>query len=143
MFCSGIGHIIFTCAICWKYTRSTYRLLPIYSKTIYVSGLLLILFVRKNIILQNISPYVVKYYYKVYNQQITKLIKSLFVFIQIIKFLLLVGISETLRTLNLYVSNRVIYKNFIVGAGSAKSTSPALHNCKDGHDNYISLEFKQ
>ena len=61
----------------------------------------------------NINPFIVRYYYKIYNQQITKVIKYLnqrgafnkiyckiYLIMNIIinKFLLLVGISETIRT---------------------------------------------
>lgn len=94
-----IENIIYICAISWKYILINY-LVKIYNKTIVISDLLidikmiflkryiglvpiynLILvkkFIEYKVIIQvflYISPNIVKYYYKIYNQQITKVIK--------------------------------------------------------------------
>lgn len=97
------------CAICWKY-------LLIYNKTKIISDLylniknniyyknnninklnilyLLLILINTNILLFKYyaNPNLVKYYYKKYNQPITKIIN-----------LLLVGISETIRTQKIYI----------------------------------------
>ena len=69
----------------------------IYTKTIIVRGLFIIKIFRKYIITK-INPIIVKYYYKIYNQQITKLINKYLINTLVYTFLLLVGISETIRT---------------------------------------------
>jgi quinol-cytochrome oxidoreductase complex cytochrome b subunit len=52
------------------------NIVKIYNKTIYVSGYSIINFIRKFII-YTFNPDIVKYYYKIYNQQITKVINYL------------------------------------------------------------------
>jgi len=102
-----IVSITFICAICWKniinYINLLY-LIKIHNKTVIVSGLFIIVILRKYII-DNINPVIVKYYYEIFNQQITKILNNFSNYI--IKYLyfycndyclLLVGISETLRT---------------------------------------------
>lgn len=77
-----------------------------YNKTIFISGLF------------NANPYIVKYYYNKYNQQITKYIykyiyninslinKILIISVYKYKYLLYkVGISETIRTHYIYMTN--------------------------------------
>lgn len=82
-----IVYIIYVCAISWKYTLNKY-LVKIYNKTILVSDLLFKSFLTKNIgsvttekiLNKKINPNIVRYYYKVYNQQITKVINLCFSF---------------------------------------------------------------
>ena len=84
-----IVNIIYVCAISWKYILKNI-LVKIYNKTIIISDLfiknLIIpfnLFINMKInlgfvlkfIYFNINPFIVRYYYKIYNQQITKVIK--------------------------------------------------------------------
>ena len=86
-----IVNIIYVCAISWKYILKNI-LVKIYNKTIIISDLFI-----KNLIIPfnffinmkinlgfvlkfiyfNINPFIVRYYYKIYNQQITKVIKYL------------------------------------------------------------------
>jgi hypothetical protein len=102
-----IVSITFICAICWKniinYINLLY-LIKIHNKTLIVSGLFIIVILRKYII-DNINPVIVKYYYEIFNQQITKILNNFSNYIiNYLYFnyndccLLLVGISETLRT---------------------------------------------
>ena len=102
-----IVSITFICAICWKniinYINLLY-LIKIHNKTVIVSGLFIIVILRKYII-DNINPVIVKYYYEIFNQQITKILNNFSNYIiNYLYFyyddycLLLVGISETLRT---------------------------------------------
>ena len=115
-----IVSITFICAICWKniinYINLLY-LIKIHNKTVIVSGLFIIVILRKYII-DNINPVIVKYYYEIFNQQITKILNNFSNYIiNYLYFnynynyndycLLLVGISETLRT----QTNNIIYKN--------------------------------
>src|SRR5882762_1748152 len=114
-----IVSITFICAICWKniinYINLLY-LIKIHNKTLIVSGLFIIVILRKYII-DNINPVIVKYYYEIFNQQITKILKNFSNYINIINYLyfyyndcclLLVGISETLRT----QTNNIIKPSF-------------------------------
>lgn len=96
-----IVNIVFICAICWK-DILYFHIVKIYNKTIIVSGLFIIQILRKFIIIR-INPVIVKYYYKIFNQQITKIINMNERFklnkgFDFSLYLLLVGISETLRT---------------------------------------------
>src|SRR3984885_774830 len=105
-----IVNITFICAICWKniinYIKLLY-LIKIHNKTVIVSGLFIINIISKYII-ENINPITVKYYYEIFNQQITKILNNIYNYIincfylyfnYIFNcYLLLVGISETLRT---------------------------------------------
>ncbi len=150
-------NIIFTCAICWKYIlyflfiifviiklyynayvifKSNIRamvfipitnIVKIYNKTIYISGLFLIKFISKfiNLIM---NPDIVIYYYKIYNQQITKVINN---------YLLWVGISETLRTQKIYIINHLILRRL-----SIKNNDNNII-IKDSHNNEISLKFRE
>lgn len=81
--------IISQCAICWKYIITFINVI-IYNKTIYISGLFLnYIYNLYKYIKSYANPLIVKYYYKIYNQQITN------------SYYLnnyLVGISETTRT---------------------------------------------
>ena len=112
-----IVSITFICAICWKnrinYINLLY-LIKIHNKTLIVSGLFIIVILRKYII-DNINPIIVKYYYEIFNQQITKLLNNFSNYIiNYLYFyyndccLLLVGISETLRT----QTNNIIKPSF-------------------------------
>ena len=122
-----IVNIIYSCAISWKYILNS-DLVKIYNKTINISDLLIKnLFIKFNFLNDmninlgfvpkyknfDINPFIVRYYYKICNQQITKVIKRSNQFIKIFnnKFyliiniifkkvysLLQVGISETIRT---------------------------------------------
>jgi hypothetical protein len=84
---------------------------------------------------------IVKYYYKIYNQQITKIINNMYYFLNFILLnikytLLLVGISESLRT----------QQNNIIKNINQKMFSKINHNndlISDNHNNEISLKFKQ
>jgi quinol-cytochrome oxidoreductase complex cytochrome b subunit len=71
-----IVYIIYTCAISWKYILFVNKyIVKIYNKTILISDLFIIDFIRKYIIQkQKISPNVVRYYYKIYNQRITNIL---------------------------------------------------------------------
>ena len=86
-----IVNIIYTCAISWKYILNS-DLVKIYNKTINISDLLIKnLFIKFNLFNYmiinlgfvpkiknfNINPIIVRYYYKICNQQITKVIKGL------------------------------------------------------------------
>ena len=51
------------------------NIVKIYNKTIFVSGLFLIKIIRKFIIFI-MNPDIVRYFYKIYNQQITKVINN-------------------------------------------------------------------
>ena len=144
-----IVYFIFICAICWKYILYYYNyinnnIVKIYNKTINISDLFLINFFRKYII-DIINPVIVKYYYKIYNQQITKIINNKYIFFKnyILYFLinldyfylLLVGISETTRTQQ---------NNIINNITSRKLSNKNYNNIiTDNHNNEISLEFKQ
>ena len=137
-----IVYIIFVCAISWEYTLNKY-LVKIYNKTILVSELLFRrLFLKFNItkekfLNKQINPNIVRYYYKVYNQQITKIINFCFYFcvlknikiylilfynrvlslLKIIDYiifyiklnLLRVGISETISTHKKRIKNKLAY----------------------------------
>jgi len=121
-----IVNIIYTCAICWKdrlylnknkfflqlpCLRQDHTIVKIYNKTIYVRGLLVIEILRKLIIIK-INPVIVKYYYKIFNQPITKLITnsySKFNHFICNTYLLLVGISETLRAKTNYITILCLY----------------------------------
>ena len=166
-----IVNIIYVCAISWKYILKNI-LVKIYNKTIIISDLfiknLIIpfnLFINMKInlgfvlkfIYFNINPFIVRYYYKIYNQQITKVIKFLNQFfnkiyckiylimnIIINKFLLLVGISETIRTQKKIINGynkKFLIKNYI--AKRKMSTGIFNNIFKDNHNNEISLKFKQ
>lgn len=130
-----IVNIIYACAISWKYTLFKVK---IYNSTILVSGFYVLDFLdKKKEEIFYANPYIVRNYYKVYNQQITKVI------IVIKKILLLlVGISETIRTQKSYISN--IKKNshplLLKFANRSYST---ISSYKDSHIYDISLEFKQ
>ena len=141
-----IVNITFICAICWKniinYINLLY-LIKIHNKTVIVSGLFIIVILRKYII-ENIYPVIVKYYYEIFNQQITKILNNFSNYIiNYLYFnyndycLLLVGISETLRT----QKNNIIKPQikFI------KSNNINHHNnlIFDNHNKEISLKFKQ
>nr|YP_009517184.1 hypothetical protein C0991_000019 [Blastosporella zonata]AYE93082.1 hypothetical protein C0991_000019 [Blastosporella zonata] len=98
-----IVNIIYVCAICWKdilFFASGKEIVKIYNKTILVRGLFIIKIFSKYIIIK-INPVIVKYYYKISNQPITKIIiKNLggkFNYFLCKTYLLLVGISETIR----------------------------------------------
>jgi len=80
-----------------KGAKKTEAKVKIYTKTISVRGLFIIKIFRKYIITK-INPIIVKYYYKIYNQQITKIINKYLINTLVYTFLLLVGISETIRT---------------------------------------------
>jgi len=139
-----IEYIIFICAICWKdiLYYNYFYIVKIYKKTIDVSDLFIIKIFCKYII-EKINPFIVKYFYKIYNQQITKIINKNFYFILNIiysylkyyLFLLLVGISETIRTQKFYIIKYII----------SRKLSNKNHNniITDNHNNEISLEFKQ
>jgi LAGLIDADG endonuclease len=144
----------------------------IYTKTIIVRGLFIIKIFRKYIITtfafalqqskaKEINPIIVKYYYKIYNQQITKIINKYLINTFFNTFLLLVGISETIRTKKNDIKNILFPLLAYLGAqrpkGGAsgqgvhehskkqintKSNSPKL-KIMDKHNNEISLEFKQ
>ena len=143
-----IVNIIYVCAICWKdilYYKYKYKyinIVKIYNETINVSDLFIINIFRKYII-DLINPVIVRYYYKIYNQQITKIINNIYYYIlnyfsSYLKsyiLLLLVGISVTLRT----------HKNNIINYIFLRKLSNKNHYniITDNHNNEISLEFKQ
>ena len=141
-----IVNITYICAICWKniinykYKKLLY-LIKIHNKTVIVSGLFIIIILRKYIIV-NINPVIVKYYYEIFNQQITKILNNFSNFcINFLYFydycLLLVGISETLRT----QQTNIIKPQIKI----IKSNNINHHNnlIFDNHNKEISLKFKQ
>lgn len=77
-----IVYIIYSCAISWKYILINNYLVKIYNKTILVSDLLIEKFPLNLIgllltygyLILKINPNIVRCYYKIYNQQITKVI---------------------------------------------------------------------
>src|SRR5438046_648978 len=121
-----IVYVIFICAKCWEYNfyYNSLNIIKIYNKTINISGLIIIKIFCKYII-EKINPFIVRYYYKIYNQQITKIIKNSYNF-----YLLLVGISETIRTQQ---NNMIKYIKL----------SNKIDLLTDNHNNEISLEFIQ
>lgn len=151
-------NFILICAICWKYILyycinikfyskkvlilktniiDIFVLLfiiivKIYNKTICVSGYYLIKFIRKFIIYR-IYPDIVKYYYKICNQQITK----------VINIILLVGISETLRTHKNYIYYPLIKKISINKQILSKNYSTNNIIIKDSHNNELELKFRE
>jgi ubiquinol-cytochrome c reductase cytochrome b subunit len=136
-------NIIYVCAICWEdlIIYSFNNIIKIYNKTIFVSDLFIIKFIRKKIILK-INPDIVRYYFKKYNQQITKIIIKIFtnlldIFSEF--YLLLVGISETIRTHKFNIINKIKFKSFF----SKKNNTPDFKVIKDNHNNEISLKFKE
>nr|YP_009517243.1 hypothetical protein DXG02_000019 [Myochromella boudieri]AYE93140.1 hypothetical protein DXG02_000019 [Myochromella boudieri] len=114
-------------------------MVKIYNKTINVRDLLIIKIFRKYIIIM-INPFIVRYYYKVYNQQITKIIINCYhyflnnIYFYLMNSLLLVGISETTRTKKNNMINSINLKNF---------SNKNHYHFLDNHNNEISLEFKQ
>lgn len=110
------------------------NIVKIYNKTIYVSGYSIINFIRKFII-YTFNPDIVKYYYKIYNQQITK----------VINYLLWVGISETLRTHKNYIINPLIRKMSININNNDYNNYNNNNNIiiKDSHNNEISFKFRE
>ena len=134
-----IFSIIDICAICWKdiLNYSMNFLVKNYNKTIYISDLFLIINHRIIIKLFIINPYIVKYYYNIYNQQITKRIYKSILRIVSLVYILLVGISETIRTLKFNIIS-IYIKNF-----SFSTITKNLNIIKDNHNNEISLKFRQ
>lgn len=106
------------------------NIVKIYNKTIFVSGLFLIKIIRKFIIFI-MNPDIVRYFYKIYNQQITKVINN---------YLLWVGISETLRTHKKnYINNHLILRRLSI-KNSNNNNNGII---KDSHNNEISLKFRE
>ena len=158
-----IVNIIYTCAISWKYILNS-DLVKIYNKTINISDLLiknlLIKFNKINFMIINlgfvpkflkflINPVIVRYYYKICNQQITKVIKYLQIIIIFFNKnkaypLLQVGIPETIRTHKQTIKRK--NKNFLIPYYIGKrglSTFDNIKIIKDNHNNEISLIFRQ
>jgi hypothetical protein len=147
-----IVNITFICAICWKNIinynyLNLLSLIKIHNKTVIVSGLFIIVILRKYII-YNIYPVIVKYYYEIFNQQITKILNNFSNYIiNYLYFnyndycLLLVGISETLRTQKNNIIKIKPQIKFI------KSNNINHHNNNnlifDNHNKEITLKFKQ
>ena len=177
-----IVNVIKKCAICWKdilffllfFLKKNFlyitknnkfnfciikKIVKIYNRTIYVRGLLNIEILSKFVYTKlyfNINPEIVKYYYKISNQPITKIINNKY----LILLKLLVGISETLRaksndiTINNTKINSIFFnafnylkleisktkKNFLIQSKDGIKNNDIV---KDNHNNEISLEFKQ
>ena len=114
--------LILQCAICWKYLFQNYY------KTIYISGLLLIII---KIINNYANPFIVKYCNNEYNQQITKLFNK----DVNLSYYKEVGISETIRTQK-YLLNKKEKKfnewlaGLIDGDGSLGITQGKYTNCE-------------
>jgi LAGLIDADG endonuclease len=181
-----IVNVINTCAICWKDILYFYikifffmkRIVKIYNRTIGVRGLFIIEILSKFFSYyknKKINPVIVKYYYKISNQPITKIIINNYIkFNNFIckTYLLLVGISETLRAktnditiLCLYIKNFFTIKSIfsigysliissleltfypirLVQSNSFIRQYSSIKNDKimDNHNNEIRLEFKQ
>ena len=158
-----IVNIIYTCAISWKYILNS-DLVKIYNKTINISDLLIKnLFIKFNFLNDmninlgfvpkyknfDINPFIVRYYYKICNQLITKVIKYLkifFIFFNKNKAypLLQVGISETIRTQKKIINsnNKNFFRAYYIGKRGL-STGINNVNIKDNHNNEISLNFRQ
>jgi hypothetical protein len=161
-----IVNIAYICAICWKniinynYINLLY-LIKILNKTVIVSGLFIIIILRKYIIV-NINPVIVKYYYEIFNQQITKILNNFsnfcinFLYFNYFKrscCLLLVGISETLRTqknniIKIFSPDSVALRPIGVQSKGIKfiKSKNINHNNNlilDNHNKEINLKFKQ
>jgi hypothetical protein len=157
-----IVNITFICAICWKniinynynYINLLY-LIKIHNKTVIVSGLFIIVILRKYII-YNIYPVTVKYYYEIFNQQITKILNKFSNYIiNYLYFndycLLLVGISETLRTqknniIKIKPQIKFIKSNNTNNTNNKNNKNNRNHHNNlifDNHNKEISLKFKQ
>ena len=168
---SLIVSIIYICAISWK-DILPYKVVKIYNKTIIISDLLIenlilkfnfcILMINNlgfvpKILYFNINPIIVRYYYKICNQQITKVIKRSNQFIKIFnnKFyliiniifkkvysLLQVGISETIRTQKKIINrkNKQILIKYHIGKREMSTRNDFI---KDNHNNEITLIFRQ
>ena len=139
-----IVNIIFIYAICWKDILKFYniKIVKIYNKTIIISGLFINTPSARKYFIEIINPIIVRYYYKIYNQQITKIINNVYYYIinyTLLYFnncLLLVGISESLR----------IQQNNIIKYMNSNNLSYINQNnnlITDNHNNEISLKFKQ
>ena len=158
-----IVNIIYLCDISWKYILNS-DLVKIYNKTINISDLLIKnLFIKFNFLNDininlgfvpkyknfDINPFIVRYYYKICNQLITKVIKYLkifFIFFNKNKAypLLQVGISETIRTQKKIINsnNKNFFRAYYIGKRGL-STGINNVNIKDNHNNEISLNFRQ
>jgi len=152
-----IVNITFICAICWKniinYIKFLY-LIKIHNKTVIVSGLFIMNILSKYIIVlrmrsRNINPIAVKYYYEIFNQQITKILINIYHYIincynlyyNFINncYLLLVGISETLRTQqNNILKNNASHK--IIKSSNINHKNNLIF---DNHNKEINFKFKQ
>lgn len=141
-----IVKIIFIYAICWEDILKIYNikilyLVKIYNKTIIISGLFIKNIFRKYFI-EIINPIIVRYYYKIYNQQITKIINNVYYYIinyTLLYFnncLLLVGISESLR---IQQNNIIKYMN----SNNLSNINQNNNLITDNHNNELSLKFKQ
>lgn len=148
------------------FAKKTEAKVKIYTKTIIVRGLFIIKIFRKYIITK-INPIIVKYYYKIYNQQITKIINKYLINTFFNTFLLLVGISETIRTKkndikklplpqartagcckkSTFAAGKNIFFPLLAHEHSKKQINTKSNSPKpkimDKHNNEISLEFKQ
>jgi hypothetical protein len=152
-----IVNIIYSCAISWKYILK-YNLVKIYNRTIFISDL--IFNVNKlrdfvSLVLSfKLNPNIVRYYYRVYNQQITKVIifftlftVNLFVVLVIMRgfiyldllnyelylnkfslILLRVGISETIRTHKNKIKNQIILNPLTNRQGIQQISTKAFNN---------------
>ena len=159
-----IVNITYICAICWKniinynYIKLLY-LIKIHNKTVIVSGLFIIIILRKYIIV-NINPVIVKYYYEIFNQQITKILNNFsnlcinFLYLNYNDYcLLLVGISETLRTQKNNIIKNCSPASVALRPMGVKSkgikfikSNNINHNNNlifDNHNKEINLKFKQ
>jgi ubiquinol-cytochrome c reductase cytochrome b subunit len=140
-----IVYIIYTCAISWKYILNNY-LVKIYNKTILISEIFIKNLFRsldkKNLkafltnkgfvpclLFLNISPNIVRYYYKVYNQQITKVI-NLFNGLDIFtnKYFLLIIIKKIINIYLVVLKSllHIIYKfnykvNYLLQVGISET----------------------
>lgn len=137
-----IVNIIYICAICWKdilkYNKlNLLYLFKIYNKTIIVSGLFIIIILRKYIT-NKINPVIVKFYYKIFDQQITKITNNKYHYKNnyLYCYSWLVGISETLRTQRNNTNKNIKFiKSFSINNKNELNI--------DNHKKEISVKFKQ
>ena len=103
--------------------------------------------ILRKYIIGNINLLTVKYYYEIFNQQITKILINIYHYIINcfnfnlidIYYLLLVGISETLRTQqNNILKNNASYK--IIKSSNINHKNNLIF---DNHNKEINLKFKQ
>nr|YP_010833305.1 LAGLIDADG endonuclease [Agaricus bitorquis]WFG54052.1 LAGLIDADG endonuclease [Agaricus bitorquis] len=157
MIIFGIVNIINTCAISWKYILK-FKLVKIYNRTILISDLIFNVNKFRDFVSLvfsfKLNPYIVRYYYRVYNQQITKVIRFFtlftinlilvlvimrgFIYLDLLNddlylnnfswILLRVGISETICTHKNKIKNQLILNTLTNRLGIKNFSTKAFNN---------------